>query len=386
MLSGFFVLHDRQCEVRASGRERRRRTRSAPFRSAICLHPRTRLCRSLVTAQHLSRRWTFPPFCTTMIVARKDAPSSRTHAPVAQLDRVSDSDSEGHRFDSCRVYHKSFCSLGQESYRSLTRFARRQLFSPAPRSVDPRHGNKLLTRFFHFHRSAPLFRPRSASSLRLLPGVPSQAQGVICSTPQQFAGCLRMRLRLLFASQKCERSPRSSFLHYISKLSRCSLIFAPRGRLSPLFIKSGIPWREFLLTRAGVLPLSFCSLGQESYRSLTRFARRQLFSPAPRSVDPRHVNKLPRTSFTFTAQPRYSVLAPLRPYDSCRVYHRRRKASFAAPRKNLWGARVCACGCSSRRKNTDVRPAPRFCPTRKIIDFSRGGPDITLLRNYRVAL
>lgn len=26
-------------------------------------------------------------------------------APVAQLDRVSDSDSEGHRFDSCRVYH-----------------------------------------------------------------------------------------------------------------------------------------------------------------------------------------------------------------------------------------------------------------------------------------
>lgn len=43
--------------------------------------------------------------------------------------------------------------------------------------------------------------------------------------------------------------------------------------------------------------------------------------PAPHPVDPRHGNKLPRTSFTFTAQPRYSVLAPLRPYDSCRVYH-----------------------------------------------------------------
>ena len=27
------------------------------------------------------------------------------HAPVAQLDRASDSDSEGHRFDSCRAYH-----------------------------------------------------------------------------------------------------------------------------------------------------------------------------------------------------------------------------------------------------------------------------------------
>ena len=57
-------------------------------------------------AQHLSRRWTFPPFCTTMIFAREDIPPPRTHAPVAQLDRVSDSDSEGHRFDSCRVYHR----------------------------------------------------------------------------------------------------------------------------------------------------------------------------------------------------------------------------------------------------------------------------------------
>lgn len=27
-------------------------------------------------------------------------------APVAQLDRVSDSDSEGRRFDSCRAYHE----------------------------------------------------------------------------------------------------------------------------------------------------------------------------------------------------------------------------------------------------------------------------------------
>ena len=27
-------------------------------------------------------------------------------APVAQLDRVSDSDSEGHRFESCRAYVK----------------------------------------------------------------------------------------------------------------------------------------------------------------------------------------------------------------------------------------------------------------------------------------
>jgi hypothetical protein len=28
------------------------------------------------------------------------------HAPVAQLDRVSVSEAEGHRFDSCRVRHR----------------------------------------------------------------------------------------------------------------------------------------------------------------------------------------------------------------------------------------------------------------------------------------
>ena len=82
-------------------------------------------------------------------------------------------------------------------------------------------------------------------------------------------------------------------------------------------------------------------------------------------------------------------------FDSCRVYHRRRKASFATPRKFLRGVRVCACVCSSRHKNADVRPAPRLCPSRKsrifargpryrptqkIIDFSRGDPDFASLK------
>ena len=71
--------------------------------------------------------------------------------------------------------------------------------------------------------------------------------------------------------------------------------------------------REFLLTRAGVLPVADAVC-----------AAAALF-PAPHPVDPRHGNKLPRTSFTFTAQPRYSVLATLRPYDSCRVYHNSRR-------------------------------------------------------------
>ena len=171
----FFIPIAPQGGRRGSKENRRRRTRSASLPSAARA-PRPLRRRK---AQHLSRRWTFPPFCTTMIFAREDIPPPRTHAPVAQLDRVSDSDSEGHRFDSCRVYHNS------------------------------------------------------------------------------------------------RRTPR----------------------------------REFLLSRAGVLPLADAVC-----------AAAALFS-APHPVDPRHGNKLPRTSFTFTAQPRYSVLAPLRPYDSCRVYH-----------------------------------------------------------------
>ena len=45
----------------------------------------------------------------------------------------------------------------------------------------------------------------------------------------------------VYASQKYGRSPRSSFCHFVPKLSRCSLIFAPRGwRLPPpvLFLRT----------------------------------------------------------------------------------------------------------------------------------------------------
>ena len=42
----------------------------------------------------------------------------------------------------------------------------------------------------------------------------------------------------VYASQKYGRSPRSSFCHFVPKLSRCSLIFAPRGRrLTPHFYR-----------------------------------------------------------------------------------------------------------------------------------------------------
>ena len=99
MLSAFFCP-DRT--ARRTARLEGKSTASHPVRIPPVRRPRPLRRRK---AQHLSRRWTFPPFCTTMIFAREDIPPPRTHAPVAQLDRVSDSDSEGHRFDSCRVYH-----------------------------------------------------------------------------------------------------------------------------------------------------------------------------------------------------------------------------------------------------------------------------------------
>ena len=46
------------------------------------------------------KRLTFSAGCAMIIRLQS------THAPVAQLDRVSDSDSEGHRFESCRAYRR----------------------------------------------------------------------------------------------------------------------------------------------------------------------------------------------------------------------------------------------------------------------------------------
>ena len=247
MLSAFFYP-DRT--ARRMARLEGKSTASHPVRIPPVRRPRPLRRRK---AQHLSRRWTFPPFCTTMIFAREDIPPPRTHAPVAQLDRVSDSDSEGHRFDSCRVYHNSRRVTRREfllSRAGVLPFAdavcaAAALF-PAPHPVDPRHGNKL---------------PRTSFT---------------------------------FTAQ-----PRYSVLAPLRPYDSCRVYHNSRR----------VTRREFLLSRAGVLPFADAVC-----------AAAALF-PAPHPVDPRHGNKLPRTSFTFTAQPRYSVLAPLRPYDSCRVYH-----------------------------------------------------------------
>ncbi len=46
--------------------------------------------------------------CTQTVMSRLSNKTNITYAPVAQLDRVSDSDSEGRKFESCRVYQFSW--------------------------------------------------------------------------------------------------------------------------------------------------------------------------------------------------------------------------------------------------------------------------------------
>ena len=155
-----------------------------------------------------------------MIFAREDIPPPRTHAPVAQPDRVSDSDSEGHRFDSCRVYHNS------------RRVTRREF---------------LLTR----------------------------------------AGVLP------FADAVCAAAN-----------SPAHLLFSPLSPAIPSSLRFVLTTPAGCTTTPAVLHGgSFCSLGQESYRSLTRFARRLLFFP----------HHIPLIHGTATNSPALLSLSPLSP-------------------------------------------------------------------------
>ncbi len=112
------------------------------------------------------------------------------------------------------------------------------------------------------NRSAVRIRPPAPHSRKASIAAPHKVLwGVCVFTPaenQRFSpGDPDFACACVYASQKYGRSPRSSFLCVAPKLSRCSLIFAPRfGRLTPpSFMRmSGVP----------------CSLRADSYRSLTQ--------------------------------------------------------------------------------------------------------------------
>ena len=91
---------------------------------------------------------------------------------------------------------------------------------------------------------------------------PSQPQGIICSTPQIPAECLRMCLRLLFRSQISFPLLRSR-----SVLSRTALIRrTPRhnGRLIPANRGRGCDWHA-CHDRAAPSPLAARNIGVHSY-------------------------------------------------------------------------------------------------------------------------
>ena len=153
----------------------------------------------------------------------------------------------------------------------------------------------------------------------------------------------------VYASQKYGRSPRSSFCHFVPKLSRCSLIFAPRGwRLPPPVL--------FLQGRAGFV----LSHKPDFHLSLTRFftpAENQRFSPG----DPEApcVNSARRTDGARCAIP------SLRSLQIRLAAPHSRKASLATPRK--------LCGVFA------------FCPTRKSEIFPAGTPFVPAALPHKVS-
>ena len=115
-----------------------------------------------------------------------------------------------------------------------------------------------------------LFR-RTLCSLQIRLAAPHSRKASL-ATPRKLCGVFAyVPAAVSTRRKKYGRSPRSSFCHFVPKLSRCSLIFAPRGwRLPPPVL--------FLQGRAGFV----LSHGPDLHLSLTRFltpAENQRFSP-----------------------------------------------------------------------------------------------------------
>ena len=251
--------------------------------SELPARAREQLCRA---------RWTTARICARIIAL----------APVAQPDRVSDSDSEGHRFDSCRVYHNS-CRVPRREF--------------------------LLTR-----AGVLPFADASCSVTILFPAHLSLLHGTATKVPHRFR----------FTSHpRCSAAP---------------LLTTPAGCTSS-------PQGYALECPHTVWALHTLACGSSSARE------NAVVRSAPRSF-----GTIPSLSDFPSA------------VAACAAFSQQGYA-LECPH-TVWALRALACGSSSRHKNADVRPAPRLCPSRKsrifargpqyrptqnIIDFSRGDPD-----------
>ena len=103
----------------------------------------------------------------------------------------------------------------------------------------------------HFYRKASLATPRRnlwgvcflphAKNQRFFPRRPRLCLRLCPTKCPRFAAVLCGDPALFPQKKNARRSPRSSFCHFVPKLSHCSLIFAPRGgRLTPpvLFLRT----------------------------------------------------------------------------------------------------------------------------------------------------
>ena len=172
-------------------------------------------------------------------------------APVAQLDRVSDSDSEGHRFDSCRVYQTpvafiatgvSVCRAGVLPVADASCAAAKPLITASKR---------LLPRYNRRHSPPRISLPRilavpSHGVLLTTPaGCTTSPQCEPCNTAPSSVRCSLLHLRLLSARKNSGALPAPRSCGTVAFISD----FSCAGAALPLLFSFSICNRGFCLPR-----------------------------------------------------------------------------------------------------------------------------------------
>ena len=252
----------------------------------------------------------------------------------------------------------SFCSHGQESYRSLTRVARRQL--PPSAHLSLLHGTA--TKVPHRFRFTSHPRCSVAPLLTTPAGCTSSPQGYALECPHTVWALHTLACGSSSARENAvvRSAPRSfgtipSLSDFPSAVAACAA-FSQQGYA--------------LECPHTVWALHTLACGSSSARE------NAVVRSAPRSF-----GTIPSLSDFPSA------------VAACAAFSQQGYA-LECPH-TVWALRALACVCSSRHKNADVRPAPRLCPSRKsrifargpryrptqkIIDFSRGDPDFASLK------